>query len=213
MRHKSFRVRIDSDTPQDTTDRAGDEFEQTAEEIAELTAEETGPTGAAGLEETVSQLEADVERLIQENESARQAAQEEHDRYLRALADFANYKRRREEDQATWTRIANQEIILALLPIIDNFERALQAAQENRNSEALAEGVSLTLRQLQEMLTREGVEPIEAVGREFDPNLHEAIMRVEADDVPDNTVVEELQKGYTLGQRVLRPAQVKVATR
>jgi len=132
---------------------------------------------------------------------------------LRALADFANYKRRQQEEHGARVQSATQDLIMRLLPVIDNFERAIQAAQENRNFDGLADGVILTLKQLHGLLEKEGVQPIAAVGQEFDPMYHEAVMRVETEEIPENTVVEELEKGYLQGSRVIRPSRVKVATR
>lgn len=193
-----FRVNIEGDSDKREQDKKaeGAELEDTAEEIEELISEETGAIGNGS--------------LAAELEAAKQALEEEHNRYLRAVADFANFKRRRQEDYENQIQYANQDLILKLLPVIDNFERALQAAQDNRNFDALAEGVSLTLRQLRDMLEKEGVSPIEAVGQEFDPNLHEAVMRIESRDYPDNTIVEELEKGYMQKSRVIRPSKVKV---
>ena len=209
---KSFRVDIqDDDSPKKPARpavRPHGRVDETAEEIADIVAEDVSPADA---QDKSSQLEADVETLRAELEAARTAVEEEHSNYLRAMADFTNFKRRRQEEFESHVQFANQELILKLLPIMDNFERALQAAQEKHSFDALAEGVSLTLRQLQESLEKEGVKPIEAVGREFDPMMHEAVMRVESDEHPDNTVVEEVEKGYTQNSRVIRPARVKVA--
>jgi molecular chaperone GrpE len=135
----------------------------------------------------------------------------ERNQYLRTLADFQNFRRRNEEQRGELAQFANRELILGMLPVLDNFERALAAADKNQSYEALVGGVALTLRQLQEFLKKNGVEAIEAKGKEFDPNLHEAVMRDEGSDQPENTVVEELQKGYTMHSKVLRPSMVKVA--
>ncbi|MDO8683193.1 MAG: nucleotide exchange factor GrpE [Armatimonadota bacterium] len=202
-------MKIEDGDPQDKAGRqsnADGNVEETAEEITELISEETGSPG-------VSDIEAEIENLRSQLEAAKLTVEDEHNRYLRAVADFANFKRRRQEEYETQVRFANQELILKLLPIVDNFERALQAAQDNRSFDALAEGVSLTLRQIYDLLNREGVQAIDAVGQEFDPMMHEAVMRVESDEYPENTVVEELEKGYTQNSRVIRPARVKVATR
>ena len=211
---KSFRVEIqDDDSGKKKDKQAGrpqEPLEKTAEEIADIVAEDVFP---ADLETRCAQLETDLETLRAELDAARAAVEEEHNHYLRALADFTNFKRRRQEETEAYAQFANQELILKLLPIIDNFERALQAAEEKHSFDSLHEGVALTLRQLREMLEKEGVKPIEAVGQEFDPMMHEAVMRVESDEGPDNTVVEEVEKGYTLNSRVIRPARVKVATR
>ena len=136
---------------------------------------------------------------------------EKNEQYLRAMADFQNYRRRSEEQNREARQFANRELILGLLPVLDNFERALAAAETSQSYEALVGGVALTLRQLQDFLKKNDVEPIEAVGKEFDPNFHEAVMRVEDGEHPENTVVDEVQRGYTMHSRVLRPSMVKVA--
>ena len=130
---------------------------------------------------------------------------------LRALADFSNYRRRHQDDHNQASRIASQELILKILPAIDNFERALDAAEQNHSYESLVEGVKLTLRQLHDIIEKEGVQPIQSVGEQFDPNVHEAVMRVETDDYPENTIVEEIQPGYVQNDKIIRPARVKVA--
>src|SRR5688500_10424595 len=163
-------------------------------------AESPGPNGdLLGLEERIRQLEKQLE--------------EEHNLYLRTLADFQNFRRRQEEENRQIRQIANRELILSLLPVIDNFERALNAAEQSRSYEALIGGVALTLRQMQDFLKKNGVEAIDSVGQEFDPNFHEAVMRVEDSEHPENTVVEELQRGYSMNDRVLRPSMVTVATK
>ncbi|MEN6356473.1 MAG: nucleotide exchange factor GrpE [Armatimonadota bacterium] len=153
----------------------------------------------------------DMETLQAEIDKLQSDIREAQDKYVRTLADFDNYRKRQREETARSCDYARIEVISTLLPIIDNFERSVQAAEENNSYEALVEGVSLTLRQLHDMLTKQGVEPIDSVGQEFNPELHEALMRVETDDYPENTIVDELEKGYTLNGRVLRPARVRVA--
>lgn len=184
--------------------------------------------GAAGVPEDVlheSPDEADVvaesnaERVLPEDimhimnrcQAAEKRAEEEHENFLRTLADFNNYRRRSREEMDCARRFAIEDIIIRLLPILDNFERAIKTAEEIKDFDALHGGVILILRQLRDVLEREGVKPIEAEGQEFDPNLHEAVMREDTDEYPDNTVIEEFQKGYTLGDKVIRPSMVKVA--
>jgi len=156
-------------------------------------------------------FELDMEALQTELGNLQAAAAEAQDKYLRTLADFDNFRKRQREDTVRACDFARIEVISKLLPIIDNFERSVSAAEEQHSYDGLVEGVTLTLRQLHDMLIKEGVEPIEAVGQEFNPEFHEALMRVETDDYPDNTIVDELEKGYTLNGRVLRPARVRVA--
>ncbi len=168
--------------------------DQTTEEVTADTANATG-----ALEARIHELEAQLE-------------QERNER-LRTMADFQNFRRRSDDQKRDERQFANRELILGLLPILDNFERALAAAEKNQSYEALVGGVSLTLRQMQDYLKKNGVEAIEAVGQEFDPNYHEAVARVEDGEHPENTVVDELQRGYTMHSRVLRPTMVRVATK
>ncbi|BCW98738.1 MAG: nucleotide exchange factor GrpE [Armatimonadota bacterium] len=176
--------------------------------------EQTGQTGEGlssedTLEDAVST--ADSSDLLAQLEAERARAEEEHQRYLRALADFANYKKRVAEQEARARQFATRELVLKILPIIDDFERALTSAEESQSFEALRDGLVMTLRKLMSVLESEGVQPIEAVGREFDPSMHEAVMRVEDSEHPENTIVHELQKGYTLASEVIRPSRVSVA--
>ena len=190
---KKRRVKIESGKPEETIQEAQEQELSVEEEIEP------------------DKLAADIAALQGELEQLKSDAEESHNRYLRALADFDNFRKRRREETARRTNLAREELILKLLPIVDNFERALKAAEEKHSYESLVEGVTLTLKHMTEMLEKEGVEPIEAVGQEFDPELHEAMMRVETDEYPDNTVIDELEKGYTLNGKVLRPARVRVA--
>ena len=163
-----------------------------------------GQPADAGAAEDMAALRAQLEE-------ANRRADSEHEAYLRARADFANYKRRTQEEAARQREIVNEHLLLRLLPIIDNFERALQSAETTRDYDKLVTGVNAILKQMQDFLAKEGVTVIEAVGQPFDPNYHNAVMRHETTEYPENTVVEEMQKGYTLGERVLRPSMVKVA--
>ncbi len=137
----------------------------------------------------------------------------EHDLYMRAIAEYQNFRRRNEEQKKEAISFANSELLRSLLPILDNFERAIASAEKNQAFEALSNGVTLIMRQMQDFLSKNGVEPIESVGEIFDPNLHEAIIRVEDEEHDENTILDEIQKGYTLKGRVLRPAQVRVAVK
>ena len=174
---------------------------------------EAQPGEQEGFEEVeAEELTTDIESLQAELDQLRNNVEETHNRYLRTLADFDNYRKRQREEISRHANLVREELILKLLPAIDNLERALASAEAQHSYESLVEGVSLTLRQMQEMMRKEGVEPIEAAGKEFNPEFHEAMMRVPTDDYPENTVIDELEKGYTLGGKVLRPARVRVAT-
>jgi molecular chaperone GrpE len=154
----------------------------------------------------------DAELLQSELDAASRKAEEAHEAYLRARADFANYKRRVEEERDSLRQFVSSDLLTRLLPIADNFERALAAASQTNDYEKLVTGVNAVYRQLQDYLAREGVTAIDALYQPFDPNIHNAVLREETTDYSENTVVEELQKGYTLNGKVLRPTMVKVAT-
>lgn len=173
-----------------------------------------GPADQPQSEEEQAQpdvLAEDFEALQVEMTQLQRDAEEAHSRYLRTLADFDNFRKRQRDETSRLCDFAREEVISKLLPILDNFERSVQAAEDQHSYDALVEGISLTLRQMRDMLEKEGVERIEAVGQEFNPELHEALMRVPTDEYPENTVVDELERGYKLNGRVLRPARVRVA--
>ena len=125
-------------------------------------------------------------------------------------ADFENSRRRARLDLEATEKYKSQSLITELLPAIDNFERALKMEADNDQAKSLLQGMEMVYRSLIDALKKEGAEQIEAVGKEFDPHLHQAIMQVEDENFGSNIVVEEFQKGYILKDRVIRPAMVKV---
>ena len=130
------------------------------------------------------------------------------DRYLRTLADFENYRKRADREKTDFFKYALAGMIKDLLPVIDNFDRALEHAEEGDD---FHKGVLLIYKQLFDVLRKHGLKPIDESGVHFDPNIHEAVVREENAEVPSHTVVAVLQKGYFLHDRLLRPAMVKVA--
>jgi molecular chaperone GrpE len=159
----------------------------------------------------VSATEAYVVALQADLDDARREIEELKKQVLYAQAEFQNFRRRKDEEQKDLAKFANAELIKGLLPIVDNFDRALQAAEQSRNFDALIGGISGTSKQLQAFLQKAGVRPIEAVGTDFDPKFHEAIGHAEDSGYAANSVAEEVQKGYLMHDRVLRPALVRVA--
>jgi len=145
-----------------------------------------------------------------ELQAARDNAEAMFARYQRLAADFENYKRRTRQELADRTQYANEELLRKLLPILDNLRRALDHAPEGIDRNWF-EGIKLVARQFEETLQAQGLSTIPAVGEKFDPSQHEAIAREETDEHEEGTVVEEMQPGYRLHQRVLRPTLVKVA--
>jgi len=135
------------------------------------------------------------------------------DRLLRLQADFDNYKKRLEKDKIEFIKFANEEIIAEILKIIDDFERAVEAGKTKRDFDVLYKGIEMIHKDFKEFLKQKGLKEIEAQGKPFNPNEHEAMMQEETDAHPEDYVVEEFQKGYTFNGRVIRPAKVKVAKR
>ncbi len=156
-------------------------------------------------------LEKHVEEMVSELDALKAALEETKDRYLRALADFDNYRKRVARENEERTRCANEDIIGRLLEVVDNMERAFEASAEARDFEGLRKGIELTYLNLKEVLTKEGLCPIKCLGEKFDPNYHEAIMALDKEGAQPERVIEEVQKGYTLNGRVIRPSKVVVS--
>jgi molecular chaperone GrpE len=153
----------------------------------------------------------EIEELKKKLEEKEKEAKENYDRLLRTAADFENYKKRAAREKEDWTKFANEDLIRAILPFIDNLERAVNHAQKIADTGVLVEGVQLTLQQLLQALNKFGLSSFESVGKPFDPAMHEAMLVVETDKHEPNQVVEEFQKGYLLNDRLLRPATVSVS--
>ena len=170
--------------------------EQLVEDAAETTpSPETETAEAAPVEDKAAALEAELK--------------EKSDRILRLQADFENFRRRTAKEKEELAAVITQNILGDLLPLLDNFERAM--AVEQTDGEAFQKGVEMIFTQLREVLDKHGLQSIEAEGQTFDPNFHQAVMRVENPDVEDGTITQVLQKGYQAKGRVIRPAMVQVA--
>ena len=181
------------------------EKEEMAQEAAEQPVEETTETETEPAEVTVEDVPAE------EDDTAALEAQlkEKSDRILRLQADFENFRRRTAKEKEELAAVITQNLLTDLLPLLDNFERAM--AVEQTDGEAFQKGVEMIFTQLREVLDKHGLENIEAEGKPFDPNVHQAVMRVENPDVEDGTITQVLQKGYQAKGRVIRPAMVQVA--
>lgn len=147
-------------------------------------------------------LEGSIEAITKEKD-------ETYERLLRLQAEFDNFKKRTQREKIAERKYRSQELVTELLPVLDNFERALEVevTDETKN---IIEGITMVYGQLKSALKSEDVEVIETVGHEFDPNLHHAVLQVEDADAESNIIIEELQSGYILNERVIRPAMVKV---
>lgn len=150
------------------------------------------------------------EPAVDETEKLREELEAERNKYLRLMADFDNYKRRAVKDRQEAEKFRAQSVLVDLLPVLDNFERALAMGTGSEESSSLLKGVEMVQKSLLEAVKREGLEEIKSVGEAFDPNIHQAVMQEKDDSAEAGSVLMELQKGYTLKGRVLRPAMVKV---
>ena len=183
-----------------------DEAEAAQEDAAEGSEEEAPEEAAsegAAMQEEIEALKGQVEKLTGD-------LQEKKDRLLRLQADFDNFRRRSAKEREEISAVVTQNFCKDMLPLLDNFERAMAA--ETKDVEAFQKGVEMIFTQFQEVLKKNGLEHIEAVGQKFDPNFHQAVMRVEDPEKEDDTVAQELQKGYMVKGRVIRPSMVQVVS-
>ena len=179
---------------------------KTLDEEIEDQADESGSEGEDGpvSESSPKTPEEEIAKLTQEKQG-------QHERLLRAQADFDNYRKRVQKEQANLLRYGSESALREILPVIDNMELAVDSARTHDNSNSqLREGIELVLSQFKSALERLGVKPIETLEHQFDPNKHEALMRVDAPEAQDGTVISEIRKGYYLHDKVIRPAQVTV---
>jgi molecular chaperone GrpE len=173
------------------------------------TAGEAADSGA--LSEATKAETSELDSLRQKLTAKESEAKNNYDRFLRQVAEFENLKRRSAREREDLSRFANENIIKDLLPIVDNLERAVAHASGGGNGKPIVEGVEMVLKGLLDILAKHGVTQISAIGQPFDPSKHEAIAQIVSDTHEPNAVVEELHKGYSLHDRLLRPALVSVA--
>ncbi len=152
-----------------------------------------------------------TQRLKEEMEKIKKERDEYKNLYLRALADHDNYKKRIEAEWKKAVEYANERLVFELLPVLDNFERALDAMKEATDVDSIKKGVEMIYKSLLEVLRKEGLEPFDSRGEKFDPRLHEAISVKETSEVEPGVVVEEFQRGYKFKNKLLRPARVSVS--
>ncbi|MGF7046075.1 molecular chaperone GrpE [Paenibacillus sp. DS2015] len=186
------------DKQQDINEIVEETDTQTTE--PELNAEQA----TSSLDQDASSLQAEVSRL-------QGLADDNQQRLLRTQADFDNYRKRTQKEKEDFAKYASTQLITGLLPIVDNFERAIATGGDDTTFESFSKGVNMIFRQLEGVLQAEGLSAMETVGQPFNPEFHQAIMQVESEEYPEATVVEEVQKGYMLKDKVLRPAMVKTS--
>ncbi|PAF21895.1 nucleotide exchange factor GrpE [Terribacillus saccharophilus] len=181
------------------------EEKEKVNETEEQEAVEAEVIDAAPAEESETNNEGS-ERLAQ----LEQEKNEMYDRLLRLQAEYDNFRKRTQKEKEAASKYRSQDLAEALLPVVDNLDRALQTVQDEEANKGFVDGIRMVHRQLLDAFDNQGIETIETVGQTFDPHLHQAVMQVENDEYEPNTVVQELQKGYKLKDRVIRPAMVQV---
>lgn|SRR5690625_455290 len=194
---------IASEEEQEKNKEIADQEVETEENENIATEQETSQENTdKETEETIEELQSEIKRMKEEYEKT-------YERMLRIQAEYENFKKRTQREKISDRKYRSQDLANELLPALDNFERAL-AIEATEETKSIIEGISMVYRQIKDAFKAEGIEEIECVGKEFDPNLHHAVMQVEDENKESNIIVEELQKGYILNDRVIRPAMVKV---
>nr|WP_317378408.1 nucleotide exchange factor GrpE [uncultured Faecalimonas sp.] len=193
---------VTEDTDAAAEETAGEEAdsEAPAEEASEETAEESSEKGAKGLFKRKPKKDKKDEQI-----------EELKDKLTRQMAEFDNFRKRTDKEKSAMYEIGAKDIIEKILPVVDNFERGLGAVTEEQKEDSFVAGMEMIYKQIMTTLESVGVKAIEAVGNEFDPDFHNAVMHVEDEEVGENIVVEEFQKGYTYRDTVVRHSMVKVA--
>ena len=200
---------------EDTTEKPETEAKDTETDANEAEGKEEAEEKEASEEkETSEEKDGLFKKKKQKNdkviEELKAKVAELQDRYTRQLAEFQNFRNRSEKEKSQMFDVGSRNVIVKILPIVDNFERGLAALPEEEKSTAFAEGMNMVYKQLVTELDNLGVKPIEAKGKEFDHVYHNAVMQVESDEFESGIVAEELQKGYTYHDTVIRPSMVSV---
>ncbi len=183
---------------------------KTDEQAVEQAEEKEVQTEAAENTETADTETAEESVKSDKADKKDQKIQELNEKLMRTMAEFDNFRKRSEKEKSAMFEIGAKDIIEKILPVIDNFERGLDSITEEEKSSAFAQGIEAIYKQFLNALTDAGVTPIEAVGKEFDPNLHNAVMHAEDDSLGENIVADEFQKGYMYKETVVRHSMVKV---
>lgn len=185
-----------------------EELHKAQEASAEVDAEENAEAASG---------ETSGEEAVESSQSAEEGSSEENpellqlkDKYLRTLAEYENYRKRSEKEKAQMFELGAKSIIEALLPVVDNFERALSHVQEEEKDSPFVKGIEGIYKQIQKMFADCNIQEIEALGKKFDPALHNAVMTEEEGDAEEDTITQDLQKGYTYRGNVVRHSMVKV---
>ncbi len=169
------------------------------------------PEEASAVQKELEATKAMLDIATEKTRELTGRLKDEHERTLRAMADLENYKKRASKEREEVQRFGIEKLLKDFLPVVDNFDRALEHAKSSGDAKSLETGVAMTRKLFEDALAKNGVKPFDAVGKPFDPNFHEAMGQLETADQPANTVVKELVRGFTLHDRLVRPALVMVA--
>ena len=212
-----------SEEAAEKTDKTGTDTENKEEPAGDSPKEETGEEEAAA-EDAEGEAGKEPKTWAEKKAAKKQAKQDKkldplkeriaelEDRTKRQLAEFENFRKRTEKEKQTMFEIGARSVIEKILPVIDNFERGLATVPEDKKDDAFVDGMNRVYKQMLTELEKIGVKPIEAVGKEFDPNLHNAVMQVQNEELEPGTVAQELQKGYTYRDSVVRHSMVSVVS-
>ena len=181
------------------------------QEVVEETVEETVETEPQAETATEEPTKEKTKKSKKKKDERDERIEELSDKLLRQMAEFDNFRKRTEKEKSAMYEIGAKDIVEKLLPVVDNFERGFMTVAEEDREDAFVTGMEMVYKQLMTMLETVGVKPIESVGQEFNPDLHNAVMHVEDETVGDNIIVEEFQKGYTYRDSIVRYSMVKVA--
>ena len=202
----------DKDLEKKVNEAEEKEVEAKAEETKEAAPEETSETKEATEENAEAKAEDTAEEESAGNEKLKAKIDELNDKCLRQMAEFENFRKRTDKEKEAMFETGAKSVIEKILPVIDNFERGFDALTDEDKDSKFAEGMKMIYKQLMDELDKIQVKPIEAVGKEFDPNLHNAVMQTESDEYESGIVAQELQKGYTYRDQVVRHSMVAVVS-
>lgn len=220
MAEESNKIEIENEMAEAAAEAEKAEARETESEISDI-GEDIAADEAEKSDEAESTVNEESEKTNESEEAAAEAEEkpdkkdqkiaELNDRYVRLFAEFDNFRKRSEAEKSGMFAEGERTVLLKILPLIDNFERALSTIPENEKGTAFADGIEKVYRAFADQLKSLGVTEIEALGKEFDANLHNAVMHIEDEEQGENIIVEEFQKGYMFGDKVLRYSMVKVA--
>lgn len=212
-----FESKINKNNPFiDHTEKKGDKRKKMTEELNSQEIQEENNTQEEEKKEEIQTPQTPEEENNSENnelEKTKAELETLNNQYIRLAADFDNYRKRQVQEREALLKYGAQECMKKIIEVVDNFDRAQQAIEKIDDIEKMKESFQVLNKQLMDSLTKLGLEQIKSVGEKFDPNLHEAVMQTQTEEYPEETIINELQKGYKLGDKVLRPAMVAVAVK